>query len=56
MRKLKLEEDIALLFENQYKSEVAINTLLGVLLKKKLCTLEEFEDEMKEIRRKVRDE
>jgi hypothetical protein len=52
----KLDDEIAELFEKGYKSEVAINTIMNLLLKKEIFTEEEFMEEMKEIRRRVREE
>ena len=50
------EDDIAELFEKQYKTEVAVNTIISLLIKNKTFTLNEFEEEMKEIRRRVKEE
>ena len=52
----KLDDDFDIIMEKQYKTEVAVNTILSLLIKKKMFTKEEFKEEMKEIRQRVRDE
>ena len=50
----ELEDDIAELFEKGYKTEVAVNTLMSLLMNKGIFNLKEFEGDMKEVRERVR--
>lgn len=50
----KLDDDISEIYEEQYKSKVAINTLILLLVKKGVFTEKEFKDEMSGIRKMVK--
>ena len=51
----ELDDEVAQLFEDTYKNKVAAAALLSLLLKKHIFTPDEFDDEMNEVRQRVRD-
>ncbi|MBD3249284.1 hypothetical protein GF336_04530 [Candidatus Woesearchaeota archaeon] len=52
----KLDDDISELFEEDYKSKVAVNTLISLLIEKGIFTEKEFKESMNKIRKRVREE
>jgi len=52
----KSEDDIAKIYEEMYKTKVSVNTILSLLIKKGIITEKEFKEEMKNIRKRIRDE
>jgi len=52
----KSEDDIAEIYEDMYKTKVSVNTILSLLLKKGVITKKEFKEEMKNIRKRIREE
>ena len=51
----KIEGDIAHLYQEHYKSEVAINTIISLLVDRGVFTLNDFKKSMAKIRKKVRE-
>ena len=52
----KLDNDISEIYEENYKSKVAINTMISLLIKKGIFTEKEFKEEMKNVRKRVKEE
>lgn len=51
----KIDDDIAELYEQDYKSKVALNTLISLLIKKGVLTQEQIKEEMKIMRKEFED-
>lgn len=52
----KSEDDIAEIYEEMHKTKVSVNTILSLLIKKGIITEKEFKEEMKNIRKRIREE
>ena len=52
----KSRDDVAETYEEMYKTKVAVNTILLLLIKKVIFTEKEFKEEMKKVRKRVREE
>ena len=52
----KLDDDISEIYEEQYKTKTAVNTIISLLIKKGIFAEKEFKEEMKVTRERVRKE
>ena len=52
----KLDDDISEIYEEHYKIKVSLNTIISLMIKKGIFTRKEFEEEMRDVRERIRKE
>lgn len=52
----KLDNDISSIYEETYKNKVGINSIISLLIRKKVFTEKELREETAEIRKKIKEQ